>query len=477
MKIKYQLFVVLLIASALLIALMLAVNSASFNRQFISYINSVETRRLQPLVDDLAQLYAEHGGWQTTTPDSWNALIRQHSLERRSGQLRGSGPPPPPRPEKRSREKKRDKPPPGSRPPPRRSGQWLSLTDNNRSLLHGRPPAQSRMEWLPVETTTGIAGFLGFVRHRQFNRAIDQEFARQQKRNFLYAALAMTVLSGLLAIPLASRIIKPLAEVNRAVGALGSGDYRFRSHSTRRDEFGDLARNINRLGDSLEQNKAARQRWIADISHELRTPVAILQSELEALQDGIRKPDEHTIHSLHAEVLRLGRLIDDLHQLSLSDIGALDYQMTPIELHQLLADFLAGHKNQTAAASVSVSFQSNPALIDGDAERLNQLLNNLLQNTLRYTNEPAQLNVSITTKGDTATVVWEDSAPGVSQHDLLHLFEPLYRADQSRNRKTSGSGLGLAIVQKIVAAHNGHIEASQSTLGGLKIVIELPSIA
>lgn len=465
MKLKYQLFIVLLLASAALIALMLTINSVNFNRQFISYVNSAQVKRLEPLIEDLAAGYGKFNSWSWIDKRTWRELLNRHLVQFRSGRKQPPPGYPSPKPDRPDKSKKKYT-----------SGkyEWLTLSDKNRTIIIG-PRAMPNMQWQPIIQGGQVVGYVGFVRHKKFSRQIDREFARQQRRNFLFAALTMIGLCALIAAPLASRIIRPLRPVNQAISALSGGDYACRTDINRNDEFGELARNINHLGDTLEQNKAARQRWIAEISHELRTPVAVLQGEIEAIQDGLRVLDNTTVDSLHSEVMRLSRLIDDLHQLSISDLGALDYRLEQLDLGQLLSEFLKGHSNTLLNASINLSLAQTQATILGDKQRICQLLENLLQNTLRYTNAPGSLDVSLTRTNDRILLSWSDSAPGVSTEDLTRLFEPLYRADQSRNRKTSGSGLGLAIVQKIVAAHGGDMNGSHSNTGGLSLQISFPA--
>lgn len=464
MKLKYQLFLVLLLASAVLISLMLTINSVNFHRQFISYVNTVQMKRLEPLVAELSSRYSEANNWSWINRDTWHTLLRQHAVETRSGRLRTTP---------------KDREPPASlsntrdRPRTLSKRGWLTLSDKDHSIIIGAK-IKPNMQWLSVSVDGRVAGYVGFARHNKFSRRIDQEFAWQQRRSFIFAALVMVALCALISAPLASRIIRPLRPVNNAIRALSNGDYAHRAEVNRKDEFGQLAGNINQLGDTLEQNKAARQRWIAEISHELRTPVSVLQGEIEAIQDGLRPLEKNTVDSLHMEVLRLSRLIDDLHQLSVSDLGALEYKMEPLNLGILLEEFLDGHAQTLAAATIQLQFKRQNTTILGDRERFCQLLENLMQNTLRYTNAPGSLEVCLIPDRDDITLTWSDSAPGVSKDDLIHLFEPLYRADQSRNRKTSGSGLGLAIVHKIVSAHHGSITALHSPTGGLLVQLIFP---
>lgn len=483
MKLKYQLFITLLIASALLIALMLAVSSWSFNRGFLGYVNNNERIRLEPLVADLTSIYQSEGNWDWIKKNKrrWHDLINKYDVGRRSNQLG--------RPDKNKdrskqpsdRKQQKASPPNGNknskqkkRPPPPRGAGWLVLTDAEKDPLIGNFNAKTKIDWLPIQDSEDTVGYLGYKPNTQLNRKIDQVFAQQQKRSFGYAALGMILFSALLSIPLGARIVKPLLTVNSAVNEINQGNFAFRVKSQRNDELGDLARNINNLGFTLEQNLAARQRWIAEISHELRTPLAVLQSEIEAIQDGMRTADPDSINSLHAEVMRLNRLINDLHQLSLSDIGGLEYQMQPLPLHEIINSYIESNAANVESASLYLNFNSDPALIFGDHQRLVQLLDNLLQNSIRYTTAPGVIDILLSTTTNEAVLSWSDSTPGVSDQDHKHLFDPLYRTDESRNREYGGSGLGLAIVKKIVEAHTGRIKSRHSQIGGLEIIIKLP---
>ncbi len=487
MKLKYQLFITLLVASALLIALMLAISSWSFNRGFLGYVNNAEEARLDPLISDLSTTYQQQGNWQwvNTNKETWRALLSENRVERRQGQIRipprDGHPPPPPRSKSKQRHRSesssRDTERPGKPRPPRRPpgpSQWLVLADSDKTVLAGKISPQDTIKWLPIESDGEIVGYLGYKRHRQLNRRVDQVFAQQQKRSFGYAALGMALLSALLSIPLSSRIVKPLLTANKAVSEISHGNYSYRVDTRRTDEFGDLANNINSLGLTLEQNMTARQRWIAEISHELRTPLAVLQGEIEAMQDGIRKTDPESLHSLHTEVLQLSRLINDLHQLSLSDIGALDYQMHTLPLHDIVNSYLLSNTHALEEADLQLRFNQSPVSIFGDQQRIIQLLDNLLQNSIRYTHAGGTLDVMVEAQQQHAVLRWSDSAPGVADKDLQHLFDPLYRTEESRNRQYGGSGLGLAIVQKIVTAHDGTVEANHGTSGGLEIKISIP---
>jgi len=214
----------------------------------------------------------------------------------------------------------------------------------------------------------------------------------------------------------------------------------------------------------------------------------VLRGEIEAVQDGVRKLDQSGLDSLHGEVLHLGRLVDDLHTLSMSDVGALDYQMDTINAETLLSKFFDANQSKLDEHDIKLQLSTGnfPAteatLIQGDAQRLEQLLSNLLQNTCRYTDRGGKLIVECKPVENNADghithgvlIDWLDSSPGIDAESIPKLFEPFYRGEQSRNRATGGSGLGLAIARRIVEAHRGSISASESALGGLHIQIRLP---
>lgn len=456
MRLKYQLFLTLLLSSIVLIALMAAYNSWSFDRGFTNFVVENEKQRLQPVVASLKEAYAQDKSWDwiEEQPEKMRELLR---LNGRGAKAR------------RSDKKNRN----GG---PARSRTRLLLVDESKRLLFGRNLPSKNVVWQPIDFDGDTIGYLGIREPKGLPGELESVFAAQQLRNYGYTAVAMILLSALLAIALASRIIKPMLKVNKAVGHITGGEYQYRIDSERQDEIGDLSRNINQMAYTLEKNQNARQQWMAEISHELRTPVAILQGELEAIQDGIRKLDDSAVSSLYAESVRLGRLIDDLHELSLSDIGAMNYHLETTDLGEVLKHRLEAGSSLISQANLSVALQasSEPIEIQADPQRLAQLIDNLLQNSVRYTDEGGEIVINLSRESGNVVLDWADSTPGVTDEQLPNLFSPLYRAEQSRNREHGGSGLGLAIVEKIVTAHEGKIQAFHSAQGGLRVQVSLP---
>jgi two-component system, OmpR family, sensor histidine kinase BaeS len=206
--------------------------------------------------------------------------------------------------------------------------------------------------------------------------------------------------------------------------------------------------------------------------------VAVLQGEIEVMIDGLRERNDVSIRSLHQEVIRLSKLINDLHDLSLSDLGAMSYQSEPVDLVELLDEVIEDQRPLFKSAGIKIDYQSGleSMTIEADSNRLVQLFLNLANNSRVYTDAPGQLNIRIAANRTQAAVIWEDSKPSIAISDLPYLFEKLYRVEQSRNRNSGGSGLDLAICNNIVNASGADIVASQSELGGLVLTVAFPLV-
>jgi len=320
-------------------------------------------------------------------------------------------------------------------------------------------------------------GYLGLLPLKILAEDRQVRFAREQRQTFALIALAMVFLAALLSIPLAQRMVKRIRNMASATHLLASGRYDTRVPVESSDELGRLARDFNALALTLERHEQARRQWIADISHELRTPLSILRGEIEALQDGVRAATPQTIGSLHGEVIRLSRLVNDLYDLSLSDLGALAYSKSDIDLAQALLQALDPYRPEYADKGISLEtdLPAGTAFpLFADYERLRQLFSNLLENSLKYTDPGGRLRIFVERNNGKATVHFQDSGPGVPEGELEKLFDRLYRVDSSRNRESGGAGLGLSICRSIVLAHEGAIAAFPSPLGGLWVKIEFP---
>lgn len=229
--------------------------------------------------------------------------------------------------------------------------------------------------------------------------------------------------------------------------------------------------------DAAEAARQETREFIAMISHELRTPLAVLKSEIELLSEGIRKPDEKSLNSLGEEVTHFSHLINDMFELSLSDISALNYLEEECDLGNTLAKTLEQLEPQFTEKNIEVTlsgYQPDQTPFEGDAQRLKQVFSNILKNSCHYTDPEGQLQVTINSDDEQYLIEFSDSKPGLDQTGVDKLFNRFYRGESSRNRATGGAGLGMAICQSITAHHGGAISAHTSPLGGLLIRLVFP---
>ncbi len=287
--------------------------------------------------------------------------------------------------------------------------------------------------------------------------------------------IVMTVLSLLLTIPIARYFTRPIQQLTSATKQASAGDFSVRTDIQRKDELGQLSKHFNHLVKTLESNATSQKNMMADIAHELRTPLAVTLAQVEAIQDGIHEADEKTLGILHQQITTLNHLVNDLYELSLSDLGTMRYEMKQVDVLAVLKQSVNAFKLALAQKNITCDFtyDDKPHLILGDDKRLCQLFYNVLNNAVQYTDEGGTVQVSLVQKNQEFVVVIEDSEPGLEPEQMGKMFDRLYRKESSRNKKSGGSGLGLAIAANIVQAHNGEIHASASELGGVKITIKL----
>ena len=306
---------------------------------------------------------------------------------------------------------------------------------------------------------------------------VEARFLTSQYQSILVVACAL-LLGALFSARWAALLwVRPLIEIQAATERIAKGAFSTRLSTHRADEIGDTMRNINRMAEGLHQLETSRRRWIADMSHELRTPLTVLRGEIDALIDGVIVLSSQTLLSLREEVLQLNALVDDLHLLAMADLRTLPCYFEDLDAVALVEGIVqrfALRASQQGLTLLLVSKPQAPLDVRWDAKRVEQLMGNVLDNSLRYTDAPGQVVVGMQSNETLITITVEDTAPGLSLIDLARIFEPLYRADPARRREAGGSGLGLAICQHIAKAHNGSIRAEASPRGGVKFVIALP---
>ena len=431
-----------------------AVFSWSFDRGFVDFINRADEGRLETLVDTLGAGYAREGSWDwlVNDRDRWIELVRSNLGFGVSTQKSGSDPNFPLTIDPR-----------------------LLLFDASRQRLIGRAELAERAVLRPIVVQAQTVGFLGYVPRTELLESIERVYLSRQHVTFAGLAVAMAIASLLLGAGVSYWLTRRVRELADAAQRLKAGHYEQRLPQRGHDELAQLAGDFNTLAEALASARRARQQWIADIAHELRTPLSVLRGEIEALQDGVRPLDRAAVDSLDSEAARLARLVEDLHTLSMSDLGALTYFKEPVDVAEIVADVIDPQRRALARQGLALQLDLQPSVMPADAERLAQVFANLLQNSVRYTDAPGTIAVRVRSTGGPVRIDWEDSAPGVPAEDLPRLTERLYRVEGSRSRSGGGAGLGLAIVNALVQGHGGTLEAGASALGGLRVSIEFPA--
>lgn len=474
-NLRVQVFLAFLSFAVLLTLGSFFYSRMSFEHSFARYMEQKESERNARLINVLATHYQVYGSWENFKSDTrqWDLLIAQYRRILRNGD-------------------RTDLLPPFSFPPEIEA--WLipdsrfrgrdrtryTLLDSNQKLIAGSQAPRERyfLSRIEIPSANGrqLVGYLGTPINPVLRDLFDNEFVDRQQTHFMIMSLVALVIAFLCAIPLSYLLTKRVKNLASYVQLLSKGHYQERISTKGQDEISTLAEHLNHLSHTLEQSEQTRKRWVADISHELRTPLAVLQADLEALEDGVRQFDQKAIVRLQKHSARLNQLINDLYELSLTDIGAMSYRKQQCELNELISEIChtLDEKFSQAHLDFSLTLPSETITLFADPQRLQQLFLNLLHNSINYTNSPGKVQLTLLREGDNVQIIIEDSAPGVDPELHEKLFERLYRAESSRSRETGGAGLGLSICRNIVEAHQGKIAISSSDLEGLRVTVTLP---
>lgn len=456
-RLGIRLFVIILTVNVAIAGLVFVAVSRSLDKGFVEYLDHTQTRRAEALAEELADEWELRGDWQwlRTSPRVWHHLVRRQLWPGRS----------------------HDSPQMDQLSSPRD----FVLHDANGLPVVGVPPSRQQqpvdLRWIDITSNSQLIGTLGYRPPQQLMARVDRLFLSRQRRNLATIVAALGLASLLLAGGLSWWLGRRTRSMALATRGLTQGDYSIRLAEQGRDELSSLAQDFNVLAATLETNRKARNRWVSDIAHELRTPLAVLRGEIEAMQDGVRPLDLDNLTSLAQEVAQLERLVTDLRLLSQSDDGALEIQLETLDLAASLEARLeeASGWLHDQQIQLETRLEHKPAWIRGDSQRLRQLWTILLDNTCSYTKTPGLVRVSLDAGDGSWLLSWEDSAPGVPSDELSRLTERLYRVEGSRNRASGGSGLGLSIAQALARAHGAEMHAGPSELGGLRWTLSFPA--
>ena len=480
---------IFLIFAVLNISLTLAVylfNIWSFDRSLERYLELDRQHHLSRFADRLAQSYVLNSGWPGLVHD--RMAIEMMAFETLFPDMPGQ--PSPRRPD-----------PPPLQPNRAEGGlpMGLVLLDADRQLLVGEdifPDAKL----IPVLVGARTVGYLKAPPSPPLPQSVVLAFVEQQRHSFLLIAVGMLLASLLGAFFIARWLGRAIGNLAQGTHALIQGDCSIRLVPGSQDELGLLAQDFNALAQTLAANRESRREWlvniahelrmplsvmlgeietmrewIVNITHELRTPLTVIQGEIEAVEDGVRQYDANWLQRVGAKTRQLSLMVNDLHRLALSDQGALAYRKLRVDMGGLVQEYVNNYCLSFDHLGLRVHMNIEPGtFVLGDEDRLRQLLCNFLQNTLRYTDMPGNLQITVWRENSRVFLSWEDSAPGVPDAALDKLTDRLYRGEASSSRAENGSGLGLSIARAIMDAHDGRMLASHSGLGGLRWTLQWP---
>ena len=294
------------------------------------------------------------------------------------------------------------------------------------------------------------------------------------------APVAMIVLIFMTLFSLYNRYGKPLEQLFKTINAVEAGDLSARVPENKSDMFSDLIKRFNKMVGELERAEQQRRNLTADIAHELRTPLHIIQGNLEGIIDGVYEPTPEHINNTLDETQLLARLVNDLQTLSLAETGQLPLHPTRFLLADLIRDLAASFASQAASQGVDLRSKiANPDQeLKADYDRLDQVLSNLISNALRHTPKGGSISIETGSSSNaerSVRITIKDTGSGIASEDLPFIFDRFWRADKSRSERTH-SGLGLAITKQLILAHGGTIEAQSEGLPGkgTTFIVELP---
>jgi two-component system sensor histidine kinase BaeS len=293
---------------------------------------------------------------------------------------------------------------------------------------------------------------------------------------FIWGGLIAGAIALLMTFFMSRRILAPVKSLASAAVLLGKGDFRQRVQIRDKGELGQLADTFNSMVSDLERAEQLRRNMVADIAHELRTPLSNIRGYLEAVRDGIKKPNKDTISSLEEEASLLSRLVDDLQELSLAEAGELTLVRQEEDVAGLVRQAVTAVEGQSSARGLSLTVELSDKLppVNVDSHRIGQVLRNLLENAIAHTVAGGTITVTARQHEGYVEVSVTDTGEGIPPEDLPNIFERFYRVDKSRTRATGGSGLGLTIAKRLIEAHGCTIKAHSELGKGSRFTFTLP---
>lgn len=315
--------------------------------------------------------------------------------------------------------------------------------------------------------------------------APETEFLNSVHNSLWIAGGIAVAIAAIIALVFSRQITAPLRRLSLAASRVARGDLSYRVTPGSTDEVGNLANTFNSMVDSLEKNQDMRRKLMGDLAHEMGTPLAVIQSNLEGILDGVVEPSSSNISSLHQEAMLLSRLVKDLRTLSQVEAGKLNLSPAPGDIGALVSSIVTATEPEARRKNVALSMDIPPGLPRAmmDRDRVSQVVVNLLSNALRYTSEGDSIKVAVATKKGSGQsdqyllVSVSDTGQGISEEELPHIFDRYYQGAQPKEKRSGGSGIGLTVVKELVEAHRGKVWAESARGKGSTFFFTLPVVS
>ncbi len=353
---------------------------------------------------------------------------------------------------------------------PRRMGEMRGMMERMHGSPHGGPSGTPLTA--PIVADGEPVGTIEVVFATEGVPSIAGDVGEVLTRNVLTAAGVAGLLALVTGGLVATRLTRPLTRLTGTVEAVAAGDRTARSHATDAPgELGTLARAVDRMADTLERQDELRRALVADLAHELRTPLAIALGECDAIVDGLTAPDPDRLASIREEIVRLARLVEDLEALAAAESAGLQLETGPLDLSEVVDDLLALHGPRLQAAGLSLHADLQPAPVRGDELRLGQIVTNLLTNAAKFSPSGGRIDVRVV-DDDPVRLEVTDDGPGIPDDELARVFERFWQGRAAAD--AGGSGIGLAVVAELTRAHGGDVEATNVAGRGARFTLRLP---
>ncbi|NLB72476.1 MAG: HAMP domain-containing protein [Firmicutes bacterium] len=457
MTIRRKLLIAFLFIAVLSSVVTAVLSSFSTRSLFDWYVRSNTEARATQWQRLLAAYYTEQGSW-----DGVSVLIRAAQF------VRGRG---------MSRQALRQ---PAMAGPERilladRTGRIIA--DSNGTQI-GLPLSDiTTPSRLPITANGEVVGTVAIVTEFQKGlMTLETAFVQRMTTASIIGGAIVALIGIGLAFIFSRHLSQPLSELAVAARQMASGDFDVKIQVPTGDEMEEVAHAFNFMKDSLKANEEARHKLVADVAHELRTPLSVLRGNLESMQEGIVEPTQETIVSLHDEVLRLSRIVQDLLNLGQMESGGFPLSLQLTNIEEVIARVTSVFAAETDARGISLdtNMQSELPHTQADPDRIAQVLVNLLANAVHHTPDCGRISVSASRTDDNIVVSVTDSGPGIAEEDLTHVFDRFYRTDSARDRAAGGTGLGLSIAKGIITAHKGTIRVESKPGAGTTFTFILP---